>query len=79
MAADVVFLVALCAMAGLNLYFAPEIRAARVPMQRGVNLQPTWYAPKLAGLRGPISGGSQNDQPHDNGETQRAAADGNPI
>ncbi len=54
MAGDVVFALAVMAMAGMSLYFGPQIRTATVPMQWGLNGRPTWFAPKLAGLWGPV-------------------------
>jgi hypothetical protein len=51
---DVVFAVALLVMAGCSVYFAPRIRVERVPMQWGFDGKPTWYAPRLVGLWGPL-------------------------
>jgi hypothetical protein len=52
--ADIVFFAALIVMAGCNLYFAPRIKADRIGMQWGFGGTPTWYAPRLAGMWGPL-------------------------
>jgi hypothetical protein len=54
MQADAAFVIALFTMAGLSFYFARHIRTARVPMQWGLDGQPTWFAPRTAGLWGPL-------------------------
>jgi len=53
--ADIVFVVALILMAGCNLYFAPRIKADRIAMQWSVSGNPTWHAPKLAAMWGPLA------------------------
>ena len=53
--ADIVFIVALILMAGCDLYFAPRIKADRIAMQWNFSGNPTWYAPKLAGMWGPLA------------------------
>jgi len=53
--ADIVFVAALILMAGCNLYFAPRITADRIAMQWGVGGNPTWHAPKLAAMWGPLA------------------------
>ena len=55
LAADIVFLAALVAMVGCNLYFAPLIKADRIAMQWSFGGNPTWCAPKLAGMWGPLA------------------------
>jgi hypothetical protein len=49
---DLAFVVALAVMAGCNLYFAPRIKGDRIAMHWSFRGEPTWYAPKLAGLWG---------------------------
>lgn len=53
--ADIVFVAALIVMAGCNFYFAPRIKADRIAMQWSFGGNPTWYAPKLAGMWGPLA------------------------
>jgi len=53
--ADIVFVRALILMAGCNLYFAPRIKADRIAMQWSFGGNPTWHAPKLAGMWGPLA------------------------
>ena len=53
-AVDIVFVLALIVMAGCSLHFAPRIPTSRVPMQWGFDGAPTWYAPRLVGLWGPL-------------------------
>jgi hypothetical protein len=52
--ADIVFVAALIVMAGCNLYFAPRIKGDRIAMQSSFGGNPSWYAPKLAGMWGPL-------------------------
>ena len=52
--ADIAFVAALLVMAGCSAYFSPRITTARVPMQWDFHGQPTWYAPRLIGLWGPL-------------------------
>ena len=53
--ADIAFVAALLLMAGCNLYFAPRITADRIAMQWSVSGNPTWSAPKLAAMWGPLA------------------------
>jgi|SRR6187551_1009645 hypothetical protein len=53
-AADLAFLAAVAAMTACNFYFGRRIRSDRIPMQWSFTGNPTWYAPKLAGLWGPV-------------------------
>lgn len=50
--ADVVFVAALAVMVGLNVYFAPRIKADRIAMQWSFDGKPTWHASKLVGMWG---------------------------
>ena len=52
--ADIAFAAALLVMIGCNLYFAPRI-GERVVMQWSLRGAPTWHAPKLAALWGPVA------------------------
>jgi hypothetical protein len=52
--ADIAFVAALLVMIGANLYFGPGI-GERVAMQWGLGGQPTWYAPRLAAMWGPVA------------------------
>ena len=52
--ADIAFIAALLVMTGSNLYFAPRI-GERVAMQWSFRGEPTWTAPKLAALWGPVA------------------------
>lgn len=52
--ADIAFVLALVVMGGCSLYFAPRIQVSRMPMQWGFDGRPTWYAPKVVGLWGPL-------------------------
>lgn len=52
--ADIAFVAALLVMTACNLYFAPRI-GARVAMQWSFRGEPTWHAPKLAALWGPLA------------------------
>jgi hypothetical protein len=54
LAADIAFAAALLVMIGCNLYFAPRI-GERVAMQWSLRGEPTWHAPKLAALWGPVA------------------------
>ena len=53
--ADIVFVAALIVMVGCNLYFTPRIKADRIAMQWSFGGNPTWSAPKLAGMWGPVA------------------------
>ena len=53
--ADIIFFAALLVMAGCNLYFAPRIKADRIAMQWRFGGTPSWYAPRLAGMWGPLT------------------------
>jgi len=53
--ADIVFVAALAAMAGCNLYFSPRIAGERIAMQWGFDGKPTWTAPKLAAMWGMVA------------------------
>lgn len=52
--ADLALITALLVMTGVNLYFAPRI-GERVVMQWSFRGEPTWTAPKLAALWGPVA------------------------
>jgi hypothetical protein len=54
LAADIAFIAALLVMTGANLIFAPRI-GERVAMQWSLRGEPTWTAPKLAALWGPVA------------------------
>lgn len=45
-----VFGLALVVMVACSLWFGARIGTAAVPMQRGFDGNPTWFAPKLVGL-----------------------------
>jgi hypothetical protein len=47
---NVVFGIALVVMAAVSIHFAGRITAPKVPMQWGINGEPTWYAPRLVAL-----------------------------
>jgi hypothetical protein len=51
---DLVFFCALVFMAGANILLSASITAERVPMQWGFDGKPTWYAPKIVGVWGPL-------------------------
>jgi Na+/phosphate symporter len=42
--------VGLAFIAGCAVHYGREITAPRIPMQRGANGRPTWFAPRLVGL-----------------------------
>jgi hypothetical protein len=52
--ADVVLVAALMVMIGATVYFAPRVKE-RVAMQWGFDGKPTWHAPKLAAMWGPVA------------------------
>lgn len=45
-----IFAAALIANTALAIYFGERISASRIPMQWGVDGNPTWYAPRSVGL-----------------------------
>jgi hypothetical protein len=53
--ADIAFATVLIAMIACSVYFAPRIKSDRIAMQWSFAGKPTWYAPKLAGLWGPLA------------------------
>jgi hypothetical protein len=52
--ADIAFAAALLIMICCSLYFAPRI-GERIAMQWSLRGEPTWTAPKLAALWGPVA------------------------
>jgi hypothetical protein len=52
--ADFVFVAALFIMIAASAYFTPRINAPRIPMQWGFDRRPTWFAPRLIGIWGPV-------------------------
>jgi hypothetical protein len=53
--ADIAFAAALIAMIACNVYFAPRTKSNRIAMQWSLGGKPTWYAPRLAGMWGPLA------------------------
>ena len=47
---DVVFGLALIVMAAVSIYYAGRINAPKLPMQWGISVEPTWFAPRLIAL-----------------------------
>ncbi|CAO4152296.1 hypothetical protein LPLAFNJD_LOCUS3661 [Methylorubrum aminovorans] len=43
-------LAAIAAISAINLTYGGNIKTEKVPMQWGVNGQPTWFAPRAVGL-----------------------------
>ncbi|MGA7810896.1 DUF1648 domain-containing protein [Bradyrhizobium sp.] len=52
--ADYVFALAVALVVTFNLYFGRRIERERIPMQWGLNGQPTWYAPKWFAMWGMV-------------------------
>ncbi len=53
--ADIAFTAALIAIIACNVYFAPRIKSDRIAMQWSLGGKLTWYAPRRAGLWGPLA------------------------
>jgi hypothetical protein len=54
-AADYIFCAAVFIVIASNLYFGPQIKGERIPMQWGLDGKPTWSAPKQIALWGMVA------------------------